>query len=195
MNNLDKEFWEGRYGQKETGWDIGYPSTPLCDYFDQLSDKSLRILIPGCGNAYEASYLYRNGFDNVFLLDIAEAPLKNFKTIEPDFPENQLIQKDFFEYTGNFDLIIEQTFFCALPPKKRHEYASHMNRLLNDKGKLTGLLFNTSFDFQGPPFGGERQEYLKLFSPLFKIKILENCYNSIPPRMGKELFFIFEKND
>ena len=52
-----KEYWINRYKEERTGWDIGYPSTPLKEYIDQLQDKNLRILIPGAGNGYEAEYL------------------------------------------------------------------------------------------------------------------------------------------
>ena len=31
-----KNYWENRYNNNETGWDIGYLSTPLKDYIDQL---------------------------------------------------------------------------------------------------------------------------------------------------------------
>lgn len=63
---LDADFWNERYSSQQTGWDIGSPSTPLKEYIDQLTDKDIRILIPGCGNAYEAEYLHQQGFSNVF---------------------------------------------------------------------------------------------------------------------------------
>ena len=66
---LDKAFWQGRYVQNQIGWDIGYPSTPLKEYIDKLEDKNLNILIPGCGNAYEAEYLHQKGFKNVYSMD------------------------------------------------------------------------------------------------------------------------------
>ena len=91
-----EDYWTKRYQADNTGWDIGYVSTPLKAYFDQLKDKSTKILIPGCGNAYEAKYLYMNGFKNVFLLDISEYPLQKFKDENPDFPEENLIHADFF---------------------------------------------------------------------------------------------------
>jgi thiopurine S-methyltransferase len=62
MENLPAKFWDELYNTGQTGWDIGYVSTPLKAYFDQLSNQSLEILIPGAGNAYEAEYLYKNGF-------------------------------------------------------------------------------------------------------------------------------------
>ncbi|MFT7344682.1 MAG: hypothetical protein ACI9XP_001269, partial [Lentimonas sp.] len=56
-NNLDEFYWSERYKNLNTQWDIGRVSPPLRAYFDQLTDKSARILIPGCGRAYEAEYL------------------------------------------------------------------------------------------------------------------------------------------
>lgn len=190
---LNKEYWEERYSQQLTGWDIGYISTPLKTYADQLEDKNLRILIPGAGNSYEAEYLYENGFKNVYIIDIAKPPLQNFKKRVPSFPDEQLIEGDFFDLDMKFDLILEQTFFCALNPQGRKDYAQKAYELLSKHGKIAGLLFNFPLTEEGPPFGGSKREYLTYFEPLFKIKVFEACYNSIKPREGKELFFIFEK--
>ncbi|TRZ41580.1 SAM-dependent methyltransferase [Robertkochia solimangrovi] len=187
-------YWETRYRNNETGWDIGYPSPPLKDYIDQLKDKSIRILIPGAGNGYEAEYLFRNGFTDITVLDVAAAPLNNLKERIPEFPADNLIQENFFEHSGQYQLIIEQTFFCALDPNLRSAYAEKMHELMMSGAKLAGLLFDFPLTESGPPFGGCKEEYLEYFRDLFRILTLENCYNSIKPRQGKELFFIFEKN-
>lgn len=193
VNRFDKKYWEQKYANNYTGWDIGHISTPIKNYIDQLQNKELRILIPGAGNSYEAEYLWNQGFKNLFILDIAEQPLKNLKNRVKTIPNSHLIQKDFFEFNDTFDLIIEQTFFCALDPILRNNYVQKMSDLLSDKGKLIGLLFDFELTNEGPPFGGSQEEYLKHFSPLFQIQILEIAYNSIKPRMNRELFFIFEK--
>ena len=191
---FNKEFWEHKYSNDETGWDIGYASTPLTNYFDQLTNKELKILIPGGGNSYEAEYLFEKGFKNVFVIDIALQPLLNLKKRFPDFPENHLIHDNFFNHTIKYDLIVEQTFFCALDPILRENYVTQMYHLLNPNGKLIGLLFDFELTEEGPPFGGNIVEYTKLFYSKFSMDIIERCQNSIKPRQGKELFFIFEKN-
>ncbi|MFV8224713.1 methyltransferase domain-containing protein [Christiangramia aquimixticola] len=190
---MNKDFWANRYHQNKTGWDIGYVSIPLKEYIDKLSDKNLKILIPGAGNAYEAEYLFEHGFKNTYICDIAAPPLKNFKQRNPEFPEDQIIQADFFELDLEFDLILEQTFFCAIPVDKRSDYAKKTHELLKPKATLAGLLFNFPLSADGPPFGGSRDEYLTYFSPYFEIEILETAYNSIKPRQGNELFFKFRK--
>ena len=62
IDTFNENYWTERYANNQTGWDFGYVSAPLKEYFDQLTDRSLRILIPGAGNAYEAEYLWSLGF-------------------------------------------------------------------------------------------------------------------------------------
>lgn len=172
---------------------MGGVSPPLKAYADQLSSKDTRILIPGAGNAYEAEYLFSQGFDGVHVLDIAAPPLQNLQDRCAGFPQDQMIQGDFFAHRGQYDLILEQTFFCALDPDLRQAYAAKVHELLAPGGKLVGLLFDFPLEQSVPPFGGSDQEYRNTFSGLFDIKVLERCYNSIKPRAGRELFIIFEK--
>ena len=185
--------WEDRYQENNIGWDIGKISDPLKAYFDQLEDKDLKILIPGCGNAYEAEQLWRSGFKNVHLIDIAPSPLRQFAEKIPDFPKDQLILGDFFEHKGEYDLIVEQTFFCAIEPELRQAYADKSRELLKSSGKLVGLLWSVELNEDHPPYGGSKEEYLNYFQDGFNIQVLEPAYNSIGPRAGRELFMILKK--
>ena len=192
---MDKFFWNNRYHEKKTGWDIGHPSTPIKEYIDQLRDKDTQILIPGCGNAYEAEYLFNKGYENVFLLDIAPLALQQFANRVNHFPKKNLIESDFFQHEGKYDLILEQTFFCAIKPTLRNDYVQNMHKLLKPKGKLVGLLFAEEFDNDHPPFGGTKEEYEKRFKRLFDIKKIEMAYNSIEQRKGRELFINFIRQE
>lgn len=185
---FNQDFWTTKYKKGLTGWDIGHVSTPIKEYADTLLDKELKILIPGGGNSYEAEYLHNQGFQNVFVADISEEPLKNIRRRIPDFPKEHLLHSDFFELDGQFDLILEQTFFCALDPGLREDYVHKINDLLKTGGSLVGVLFNIPLNADHPPFGGSEDEYHELFSSKFEIKTLETAYNSIPPRAGNELF-------
>jgi thiopurine S-methyltransferase len=78
----------------------------------------------------------------VVVMDISEEPLLNIQKRIPDFPKQNLVLGDFFEQAATFDLIVEQTFFCALNPSLRKAYAKKMHESLNANGKLVGLLFN-----------------------------------------------------
>ncbi|HRE64066.1 MAG TPA: methyltransferase [Ferruginibacter sp.] len=191
---LDEQYWNNRYKTDQTGWDIGFVSTPLKEYFDQLQNKEIAILIPGCGNAYEAEYLLQSGFKNVTVVDLSSNAVEAIKRrlIAFDGKELHVIHDNFFNLQQPFDLIVEQTFFCAIEPNLRSAYANKINQLLKPNGKLVGLLFNRTFD-GGPPFGGSSKEYEKLFSPLLNIKYLTDCKNSISPRAGTELFVLMQK--
>jgi len=190
---LDENFWDSRYQSNTIGWDIGRISTPLKEYFDQLKNKELKILIPGGGNSYEAEYLHNKGFTNVFVIDLSKTALENLQKRIPSFPEEHLIHSNFFELQETYDLIIEQTFFCALNPELRPQYAIKMNELLHTKGKLVGLLFSVPLYDDRPPFGGSKEEYIPYFKPYFNLEIIENSYNSVLERANQELFIKFIK--
>jgi SAM-dependent methyltransferase len=197
---LDAHFWESRWQHGQTGWDLGAVSPPLAAYVDQLPPESRRwrVLIPGCGNGYEALYLLEKGFQDITMLDIAPSAVEKLRArLDKHFPEweRQMIVRcgDFFEETGPYDLILEQTFFCALDPVLRPDYARQMHMILAPGGRLAGVLFDRDFE-GGPPFGGHRAEYSALFSPIFKVKTLEPCYNSASPRAGSEAFLILKRS-
>ncbi|EAS19318.1 SAM-dependent methyltransferase [Nonlabens mediterrranea] len=189
---LNKQYWEDRYKNNSTGWDLGIISTPIKEYVNQLENKNSKILIPGAGNAHEATYLVKNGFKNIFILDIALSPLK-FAKQRSKLPEEHLIQQDFFDHKGSYDLIIEQTFFCALEPRFRESYVKKIHMLLRDQGCLIGVLFNFENNLSSPPFGGSINEYLNLFEPYFEIVTMEPCNNSVIERQGKEIFIKLKK--
>lgn len=189
---LDEEYWNNRYLNNQTGWDIGVVSTPLKEYIDQLKYKTIKILIPGCGNAYEAEYLFNLGFSNVFVVDLSKIPLDNLLNRVPEFPTKNLIQADFFDLNEHFDLILEQTMFCAINPELRDAYAKKTAELLTTNGKLVGVFFNRDFN-GGPPFGGTKVEYYRYFSKYFSSVTIEPCYNSIKPRIGSEVFIMCRK--
>ena len=69
----------------------------------------MKILIPGAGNGYEFDYLLEKGFTESYVIDIVQNLLMLFwneiklKKKTPNPPR-------FFEHSGQYDLIIEQTF-------------------------------------------------------------------------------------
>ena len=190
---MDKDYWNNRWKKNETAWDIGYASPVITEYINGIQKKDIAILIPGCGNAYEAEYLIKIGFSNITLIDISQLAVEK---LQHKFKGNlsiRILCEDFLEHKGTYDLILEQTFFSAILPVKRSDYAFKMDELLNENGKIVGVLFNKHFNQKFPPFGGSIEEYKTLFEPVFKIKKMEICYNSILPRKGNELFVHFIK--
>lgn len=186
---MEKEFWENRYKEKTTGWDIQAVSTPLKEYIDQLTNKDLNILIPGCGFGHEVIYLYKNGFKHVTALDFASESLSKIAEYSSEI---KTVSDDFFLHEGSYDLILEQTLFCAIDPNRRDEYVQKCSNLLKPNGKYVGVLFDRDFE-GGPPFGGSIKEYVNRFSTHFSSVEITACYNSIEARKGTEAFIIAKK--
>ncbi|WP_375417747.1 methyltransferase domain-containing protein [uncultured Hymenobacter sp.] len=195
---LDAAYWQARYEAARTAWDAGGITLPLQTYFEQLVvERQPRVLIPGAGHAYEAEYLHCAGFEHVFVADIASAALAAVARRVPDFPAAHLLLADFFRLQPApepFDLLVEQTFFCALDPALRPAYARQCADLLRPGGTLVGLLFEADFGpVREPPFGGGREEYRAYFEPYFEFRHFATATNSIRPRAGRELFICLKK--
>lgn len=120
---LDENFWTSRYQKGATGWDLGSVSPPLYQYLCQIPSQTISVLVPGAGNAYEVAAGWQLGITDIHLLDISLSPIKNFLEKNPWFPDSQVHHEDFFAHQGSYDLILEQTFFCALHPSLRPAYA------------------------------------------------------------------------
>lgn len=190
---LGETFWNNQYNANTTGWDLGQVSPPLKAYIDQLTNKNLRILIPGCGNTYEAEYLLQQGFTNITLIDIAPTLVEQLKKKFAANPNIKIILGNFFNHNDEYDLILEQTFFCAINPPLRKAYVAKMKELLATNGKLVGVLFDKEFEQKGPPFGGRKSDYIPLFKNDFNFVTFESCYNSFHKRQESELFVILQK--
>jgi len=193
MTNLSAGYWNKRYLSKETGWDLGAVSPPIKIFFDNNNLKDKDILIPGAGHAYEAEYLHSLGYTEVNVVDYSEQAMLNLMERVPSFPFQNLHLHNFFDHGGSYDIIVEQTFFCALNPELREAYKLKMHELLKSNGLLVGLYFNIPLNEDQPPYGGSRDEYKKLFSTHFEILEMDTCNTSIKPRMGNELFFRMQK--
>lgn len=192
MSTLDAAYWQKRYAQDDFPWDIGYANQVLTHYVEQNIAKDARILIPGAGSGYEAEYLWNKGYKNVYALDYAADAKALLVSRGSTFPKDQYIMGDFFEFDQRFDVILEQTFFCALHPALRPQYVNHMHHLLNKGGVLFGLLFEMDKQ-DGPPYGGNAAQYQDLFQSKFEICVLQQCLDSIAPRRGRELVIEFKK--
>lgn len=185
-NTFDELYWASRWGNGQTGWDIGMPAPAIVAYFENIADKTSSILIPGCGNAYEAESLYELGFTNITVMDIVKDKVEDLRERLAGKKIN-VLHGDFFKHESQYDYIVEHTFFCSLSVNMRPAYAQQASCLLKEGGKLVGLLFNRTFEGDEPPFGGNQEEYQQLFAPYFSKITMHPCLNSIPPRAGKEL--------
>jgi hypothetical protein len=193
ITEVRAEYWEQRHAKADTPWCLKMPSPPLTEYFRQVEDKNRSILIPGAGHHYEAQWLLEEGFTDITVCDISATAIQNIRKLTGFSSRIRYIQDDFFQITGSYDFIAEQTFFCALHPSLREAYARKIAQLLNVEGRWVAVLFARHFEQNGPPYGGDEYEYKTLFSKYIEIKDISMCHNSAKPRQDSELFVIGKK--
>lgn len=194
METNSSSYWDERYQEDNTPWDMKAPSPPLKNYIDTIENKGAAILIPGCGNAYEAGYLLEKGFTDVSVIDLSNTVTEVIKR-KYEGSKLKVTTGNFFDLKGSYDLILEQTFFCAIDPSLRQAYVDKCYQLLKPGGKIAGVFFNNKMVEVEPPYVASTEEYIEFFKDKFYLNKLEPCTTSVPPRMGNELSFEFEKQD
>jgi SAM-dependent methyltransferase len=157
--------WENRYQENKAHWDRGEISPNLLYWLESGLLKPCRILIPGCGNGYEALALAERGFD-VVAIDIAPTPIENLKkALQCQQLSAELIQTDFFTWinTELFDAIYEQTSLCALHPDDWQHYENCLYDWLKPNGKLFAQFMQTGVE-GGPPYHCDVSAMTNLFN-------------------------------
>lgn len=187
------DFWESRYQDKFIPWDAGKVPDSLRQYLPRLRPGT-RILIPGCGSAYEACYLAENGFD-VLAIDFSPAAVALAKKNLAGFGDIVRLA-DFFEFDPGkpFDVIYERAFLCALPRKMWSGYAERCAQLLNPDGVVAGFFFFAETP-KGPPFGTSQPELDALLNPHFERIEDQPVTDSIEVFSGKERWQVWRRKD
>lgn len=152
--------------------------------------------MPGCGRGHEVIYLAENGFE-VTAVDYSSGAVNHLKsTVQERKLKCKVLHMDFFgidsAHNGVYDLLIEQTFFCAISPEQRPSYVSTVARALKQGGMLAGLFYHTGEE-GGPPFNTTREDILKHFSDSFEIQQLSKSEDSAEQRKNKEWLVILVK--
>lgn len=192
------KFWQERYLQNNTKWDIGYPTPILIDYLDNNNSIG-KICVLGCGNGHDAIEFSKYG-NNVHAVDFAKEPLENLK--QEAFSRKldiKLICKDIFslnvKYPECFDMVYEYTCFCAIDPKRRVEYFNVVHSILKQGGLLFGIFIplDKELSDDGPPFGVNIDTILQITEN--KFNVIENSFSalSIEPRLNREKVVILKK--
>ena len=190
------DFWDDKYINNEHKWDISGPTPAFVNWSKNLK-SSKRIIVPGCGNGYDAIHLANEGH-NVFAIDFSSKVIDNLKNKKID--NLNIVLDDYFnlpsKFNNKFDYFLEYTFLCAINPDRRMEYIEKSFDLLNSKGKYVGFLFpvNKPLNEGGPPFGVDLEKIIDMFSQFYyDIKIKKSKY-SIEARSQNEVFITMKKN-
>ncbi|EIM19586.1 S-adenosyl-L-methionine-dependent methyltransferase [Wallemia mellicola CBS 633.66] len=141
-------------------WDNGQVQPLLRHYIENNkvdlppAKEGVRVLIPGCGKGYDAVYFGSLGYETVGL-DLSPEGIRlaeEWYSKQGLNGKTSFICDDFFTCDiGQYDVVYDYTFFCALNPNKRQEYKKRMAELV----KPGGLLLSIVFPIEDRPIEGE----------------------------------------
>ena len=137
-----------------------------------------RGLVPGCGSGHDAFALSAI-MEKTLGMDIVPEAIDRSRLLasEKGILETKLELRvgDFFALSSEmFDVILDHTFLCALPPSKRQDWASKMTELVRPGGVLITYMFPLAEHESGPPFALSEKTYIDLLRSDFVIVYSEN---------------------
>ncbi|WP_322049377.1 methyltransferase domain-containing protein [Paraburkholderia sp. J67] len=185
-------FWDERFERGFTPWDQA-GVLPAFEAF-AAAHHDAAVLIPGCGNAWEARWLAERG-RTVRAIDFAPSAVERARKVLGDHA-NVVEEADFYTYAPPFTpaWIFERAFLCALPKAQRADYARRMAELLAPGALLAGYYFIGETP-KGPPFGIARAELDALLTPYFNLIADEPVEGSLPVFLGRERWLTWQRND
>lgn len=166
---------------------------------DLLPKAPSRVLLPGCGSAYELAGLLAHGYD-ACAVDISPHAANRARTL-PGVGAQHVRLADVFAlsldpaWRGQFDWIYERAFVCALPARLWPAWASATAALCRPGGTLAGVFHLDPtvaavprLSRRGPPFAMTDAELSALLSPAFECQHAHAVADedSIPVFRGKE---------
>ena len=193
-----REDWQGHYESDDLGWDLGQVAPPFVKLWEEEKLPVGKALVPGCGRGHEVIFLAENGFE-VTAIDFSKGAVTYLeRALEERNLSGRVLHQDFFgldnSHDGIYDLVLEQTFFCAIAPRQRQDYVRNVTRILKPGGMLVGLFYNTDKE-GGPPYNTTREDIVVNFAKNFKILELDKTTLSAEQRKDKEWLGILVKKD
>ena len=184
LDPADAAFWDARYREAFTPWDAGGVPAAL-ERFLAGEHATSRVLLPGCGAAYEARAIAERGHD-VLAIDFSAAALERARELLGEW-SRVLRRADFFadDLGPPFDIVYERAFLCALPRPHWTRWATRVAEIVRPGGRVIGFFFQSE-DERGPPFGLKAGEIETLLSPAFDRVADAPVEDSIPVFAGRE---------
>lgn len=195
-DGYELEDWRKHYDSGDCPWDLNDVAPPWRVLWEEKKLVPGKAIVPGCGRGHEVVFLAEKGFD-VTGVDFAEGAVQNCRDAlsQRGLPGN-IARENFFalgrEHHGVYDLLLEQTFFCAIHPSDRNRYVETAARTLKPGGLLAGLFYETGGE-GGPPFNTTRSDVIDHFSAEFEIESLAKTPHSHEQRKGKEWLGLLRK--
>ncbi|PRW56054.1 thiol methyltransferase 2 [Chlorella sorokiniana] len=209
----EDQFW-GKDGGLQPGqaFDAQRSSPALTDLLQRggLEAAGKRVLVPGCGRGYDLIEFVRAGAAAAVGLELApsaqrEAAAYLGSTLSAaELGKAEVHTGDFFKWQHPthpaWDVAYDYTFFCALHPAMRRDWAAAYARYLAPGALLACLAFPivpAGEHPTGPPWPVKPQDYKDVLLPLGFTLVKEYAVPaelSHPGRGGKEAMLLFRKD-
>ena len=186
------EFWDLRYEARFAPWDAGKVPAQL-RAFVAASPAPRRILVPGCGSAWDVRFIAESGWE-VLGIDFSQEALGAARAILGPFSD-RVRHADFFAPIAGepFDALYERAFLCALPRRLWADWGRRMADVVAPGGLVAGYFFFGEGE-RGPPFPlASRAELAKLLQPAFEPIADEPVSDSIAVFAGKERWQVWRR--
>lgn len=192
------KYWMDVYHTDgKPGWDLGEPAEAFKDMYPRLKLPKCRILVLACGEGHDAAMFAQAGHV-VTAVDFSGEGLTRGKKLYGHLENLTFMKEDIFNlpqsWNHSFDVIVEHTCFCAIPPERRKDLVTLWRRLLHEEGQIFGVFF-AMLKRAGPPYGSSEWEIRELLRPYFQFLFWSRWRKSLPRRQGKELFILAKKRE
>jgi SAM-dependent methyltransferase len=187
------EFWDLRYGARFVPWDAGRVPERLRGFVAEASAPR-RVLVPGCGSAWDVRFLAENGWD-VTGIDFSHEALAAARAVLGPHAA-RVHQGDFFAPVEGepFEMVYERAFLCALPRRMWADWGRRMAQVVAPGGALAGFFFFDAGE-RGPPFALNSQAQLDgLLAPAFERVENAPVEDSIAVFQGKERWQVWRRS-
>ncbi len=192
----DSKFWGQIYeAEQNPSWNLNEPAEAFKDMLPRLKLPKSRILVLGCGEGHDAAFFARAGH-LVTAVDFSAEAIERGKNKYGDIANLSFEKMNVFDlpqdWNYSFDLVVEHTCFCAIPPAQREDLVKVYRRVLHEEGQLLAVFF-TMEKRSGPPYGATEWEIRERTKNHFQYLFWGRLRNSIDRRMGQELFVLGKK--
>jgi Thiopurine S-methyltransferase (TPMT) len=192
------EFWDLRYEARFAPWDAGKVPAQLRAFAAHLplprgKADAPRILVPGCGSAWDVRFLAESGID-VLGIDFSHEALAGARAVLGGHAARTR-HGDFFAPIAEapFDVVYERAFLCALPRRMWAHWGTRVAELVASGGLLAGFFYFDAGE-RGPPFPlHSREELDGLVEPAFERLEDAAVADSIPVFEGKERWQVWRR--
>ncbi|KIJ95291.1 hypothetical protein K443DRAFT_683129 [Laccaria amethystina LaAM-08-1] len=202
----DLSTWDLAWRENVTPWDAGDVQPSLKEAVESSGiefPREGRALVPGCGSGYDVFYFASVlGYDSLGLdgaqtaFDVAN----KLRELQPASlaSKTEFRIEDFFKFKVSdeerFDIVLDHTFFVAIPPYLRISWGRQMAALVKPGGYLITLVYPIDeFIESGPPYFVRPEHYLEPLGSDF-VKVLDKIpEKSSPNHVGRERLVVWRR--